>query len=156
MSDYTALINVETNNMVVYPSTGTGVKDYVIELGDERGVNIKIASSTFSNSRFCKGMLVFKKRYSGLESTSAMTFTSLNKLVTAPTTTDTSLIEITDTTFSNLNHGRVIDTISLVNNKLYPITGITSAQYPVFDNHGAAINLQGYPGGVDISNSTFV
>ena len=85
--------------------------------------------------------------------------TSSNNLQFAPTTPDTSLIEITDSTFENLNFGKVIKTISLVNNKLYPITGLSyssDAKYPAFDNHGAALNLQGFPGGVDISNSTFV
>lgn len=49
--------------MAVIPSTGAGVKDYVIELGDDRGVNINIATSKFKHSQFCKGMIVFKKRY---------------------------------------------------------------------------------------------
>ena len=155
LSNYTSLINVETNNFALIPSTGTGVPDYLIEIGDDRGVNINITSTDFTNSQFCKGLLSFKKRYNGTESTTSMTYVSLNNLVPAPTAADSSLIHIYDSLFQNLNYGRIIDTLSLVNNKMYAITGMTTANYPAFDNHGAAINLQGFPGGVEVFNSTF-
>ena len=62
LADYEALIHVQTNNLaIIQPSTASS-KPYIEELGDERGVKITIASSTFKHSRFCKGMLVYKKR----------------------------------------------------------------------------------------------
>ena len=62
MVDYEALINVETNNMAVIQPATSGSKPYIEELGDNRGVIIKIDKSNFKHSRFCKGMLVFKNR----------------------------------------------------------------------------------------------
>lgn len=143
--------------MVVFPSSGNGVKDYVIELGENKGFNLKISSSSFKNSRFCKGLISYKKRYD-LITTGSVAITSLNNMQPDDPTvevTDTSLIEISKSTFENLGMGRVIKTLSLDNNHLYPITGITSAKYPAFDNHGMAINLQGFPGGLDLANNTF-
>ena len=81
----------------------------------------------------------------GLTSTNTLTLPDL----------DDSLITICGSTFENLNYGKVITTLSLLNNATLPITELESIKYPVFDNHGSVLNLQGFPGGVRVEESTF-
>ena len=57
--------------MAIIDPTETDSKTYIVELSDNRGVNIVIDQSNFYSSRFCKGMIVFKKRPT-LESTDAI------------------------------------------------------------------------------------
>ena len=40
-----------------------------------------------------------------------------------------------------------------MNNATYPVKDLWSVKYPTFDNHGAFMNLQGFPGSVKISES---
>lgn len=71
-----------------------------------------------------------------------------------PAPTEASVIKISESTMYNLNFGKVITTLSLLNNATYPIDDMWSVKYPTFDNHGAVLNLQGFPGSVKISEST--
>ena len=48
--------------MGIVTSTPTDSMNYIIELGDRRGVNIDILESEFHSSRFCKGLIAFKKK----------------------------------------------------------------------------------------------
>ena len=152
LDNYEALINVETNNMAVSPALTQTGKNYIVELGDDRGVSLSLEKSTFAHSRFCKGMIVFKKKPI-LASTTSTIVSSLNNAVPKPSE-DNSLIDISGSTFENLNFGRVLKTLSLLDGKTYPISGLSSVAYPAFDNHGSVLNLQGFPGGVKIAEST--
>lgn len=139
---------------VIQPGTDDS-KPYIEELGDNRGVKITITGSTFSHSRFCKGMLVYKKR-PFIESTFdhlVYSLSSSNSIVEE--TSDNSMIKITTSTFENLNFGRVLSTISLLDKKTLPIATLTDVEYPTFDNHGAVLNLQGFPGWIKVYTSTF-
>ena len=142
LAGYEALINVENNNMAVVTPSIAGASSYIEELGDDRGVKIKISGSSFKNSRFCKGMLVYKRRPK-LESTFDTLIYALATTNTASQSKlDDSLIDISETTFSNLNFGRVLKQLSLVSDyRKLPITGLTTISYPAFDNHGSALNL---------------
>lgn len=156
LADYESLINVETNNMVIVQPAAEGASPYIEELGDNRGAIIDIASSKFYHSRFCKGMITYKKRpilepqydvlVYGLSSTNSIELPQI----------DDSLITIQSSHFENLNYGRVIKTLSLLTNATLPISELTSVDYPVFDNHGAVLNLQGFPGGIRVDDSKFI
>ena len=67
-------------------------------------------------------------------------------------------------TFENLNHGRNITHLSLVEDK-YHSTGVAAMsdvedassdikQYPYFDNHGAVLNAEGFPGEIYFNQNT--
>jgi len=55
LDGYESLINVETNNFF---KTTVAQVNY---RGETRGAKINIKSSTIKHSRFCKGMLVYRK-----------------------------------------------------------------------------------------------
>lgn len=86
---------------------------------------------------------------------------SKNSATPIADTIDESLIKITDSTFINLNFGKIITEVSLLNNATMPVVSSVSPtftetlQYPVFDNHGSVLNLQGFPGGIKVTGSTF-
>ena len=86
---------------IVSPTT-TDTKTYIIELSDNRGVNIDIQDSTFYSSRFCKGMIAFKKK-PVLDSTDHIQILSLADFIADPT--EKSQLSIKDSTFYNLNQG---------------------------------------------------
>lgn len=125
---------------------------YVYEMGDTRGVNIEITESSFATSRFCKGLITFKKRPTIYPSSALVKIFRLSEM-NLPTPTEASVIKIDKTTMYNLNFGKVITTLSLLNNATYPVKDLWSVKYPTFDNHGAFMNLQGFPGSVKISES---
>ena len=121
LAGYESLINVETNNLSVIKPTTVGSKQYIETLGHDRGVKITITGSSFSHSRFCKGMLVYKKR-PYLESTFDYLVYGLstsNSL--AAETADNSMIKIASSTFTNLNFGKVLLTLSLLDERTLPI-----------------------------------
>ena len=62
-----------------------------------------------------------------------------------------------DNVFDNMNHGKTLTTLSLINGKTYPIaeSALADIYYPTFDNHGQILNLQGYPGGVTVLDNSF-
>ena len=146
------MINVETNNLAIVEPLKTGSTTLILEIGDNRGANIIITKSEFSHSRFCKGMIVFKRR-PVLASTDIITVFNLGNLVTHRD--DTSFIKIDKSKFNNLNFGKVLTTLSLLNSATLPISGLSTIRYPTFDNHGSVLNLQGFPGGVKVTESTF-
>lgn len=96
-------------------------------------------------------MFVYKRRPT-LTSTDTITIFKVDDIMDDDT--DTSVIDISGSTFENLNYGRVLTTFSLLNSTL-PVTNLTTLEYPTFDNHGSVMNLQGYPGFVKVKESTF-
>lgn len=107
--DYEALVYVENNNMQIQNHTAADNPDdpkNLMIFSDDRGVNINIVESTFKNSRFCKGLVVYES-LPDLES-SSNTIINLAKEYNAryPYAIDTTSmpeIIIRDSTFSNLN-----------------------------------------------------
>ena len=70
LADYEALIYVENNNIQPTNVDSNGVAAYFSIIGSDRGVNLQINKVKFSHSRFCKGLIVNKRRpYLGLFST---------------------------------------------------------------------------------------
>ena len=68
----TALIQVETNNFIEMgievDSDGDEERDdekilsrFLVHVGDDRGARIDIQDSTFKHSKFCKGMVSYRK-----------------------------------------------------------------------------------------------
>ena len=62
LADYEALIYVENNNIEPMNVDSSGVPSYFSILGSDRGVNLQINKTKFRHSRFCKGLIVNKKR----------------------------------------------------------------------------------------------
>ena len=62
LADYEALIYVENNNLVPMNVDPNGVASYFSILGSDKGANIQIKKAKFQHSRFCKGLIVSKKR----------------------------------------------------------------------------------------------
>ena len=78
--------------MAIVNSTITTGKNYIVQLGDDAGAYIKISSSTFETSRFCKGMIVFKKRPILGEYTGTIEIIDINDVLTQAV--DKSIIDI--------------------------------------------------------------
>ena len=77
---------------------------------------------------------------------------------------DLPYIRVSGSTFENLNHGRNITHLSIVEDK-YHSTGIVSMtdvedstadakQYPYFDGHGAVLNAEAFPGEIYFTGNT--
>lgn len=73
LGNYESLINVENNNLQKHSVTttttltsGTVITDtktfYTLNAAD-KGAKITINSSTFKHSRFCKGMITYRKAW---------------------------------------------------------------------------------------------
>ena len=72
LGGYESLINIETNNLnkvtktFSWPLSGgvpaTETKTFYTYLGADKGARIRIVNSNFKNSRFCKGMIVYRKQ----------------------------------------------------------------------------------------------
>ena len=157
--DYEALVYVENNNMQIQNHTAGDNPDDPKNLmiyGDDRGANIIIKESTFKNSRFCKGLIVYES-LPDLES-SSNTIINLAKEFHARYPYDIdkdSLPEVTiqDSSFYNLNLFSSIRKLSY-GEKNSTISGMSSVAYPYVDNHGSVVNLRGYPGQVNFYNNT--
>ena len=74
-----------------------------------------------------------------LESTTTIVVKNLADLITDPT--EYSLIDLSESIFYNLNFGKMIYAISLLDGATKPITDLTNMDYPTFDNHGSVLNL---------------
>ena len=62
LKDYDSLIHVETTNLNEGYLSGGNIKFYMFSsIGREKGAKISIRGSKFSNSRFCRGMIVYRK-----------------------------------------------------------------------------------------------
>lgn len=62
LKDYESLINVETNNFFINKFVdGTTTYNFIKYNGADKGAKIKISDSIFKNSRFCKGLITYRK-----------------------------------------------------------------------------------------------
>ena len=59
LKDYEALIYAETN--IVERKLTQFAQPYIVQMGDDRGMQLKITNSTFRHSSFCKGMIVYRE-----------------------------------------------------------------------------------------------
>ena len=101
-------------------------------------------------------MIVYKKRpilygTDSVEVTNNLDIISYSEIIEDPV--ERSLIDINSSVLYNLNHGKMITTLSLLDGATLPVVGLDDMEYPTFDNHGIVLNLQGYPGSVNIRNS---
>jgi hypothetical protein len=157
LADYDSLINIETDNFVAQTQEGVD-KPILSKLGNERGARIYIFKSQFAHSRFCKGLIAFKAN-------PPIDPLLLNNLYfvadfQAPTPTyfagfePTILLE--KSTFMNLNQGVATQYLSVADVGTLTMYGFPKVPYEPFDNLGIVLNLQGYPGGVELKNNTMV
>jgi len=122
--------------------------------GDDRGVNIRIIRSEFTNSRFCKGLIVYESAPK-LDSTSTTIISLAKEYWTRYPFEFTTMPEISiqDSSFTNLNMFKTINKLSY-GERNGTIYGLDSVSYPYLDNHGAVLNIQGFPGGISFYNNT--
>lgn len=158
--DYEALIYVENNNMQIQNMTAAenanDPKNLMI-YGDDRGANIFVQRSTFTNSRFCKGLIVYE-RLPDLTTDSDSSNAIINLadefryrypgVITAIPT-----IVLAGSNLSNLNMYQTITKLSY-GEEFSTIAGLDSIKYPYPNNRGSVINLNGFPGEVLVYNNT--
>ena len=69
-------------------------------------------------------------------------------------------IDISESTFENLNQGKAITHISIVEDDYYwdyiaeMPTDTNGKHHPYFDHHGAVLNIAGFPGKIDFSKNS--
>ena len=87
LKNYESLINVETTNYAPMGKMNQaegpdlyGKEAYFFQFGDDRGAHINITSSRFSDSSFCKGMIVYRKAEI-FDSMRVLNFTNQNALL---------------------------------------------------------------------------
>jgi len=103
---YEALVVVETNNLGLLGSKDT--QSMLGHYGEDRGARINITTSTFKNSKFCKGLVVYRplKTFETANSHKIVSFAShLNENLSEESLgvdRSTSYINIHDSVFENL------------------------------------------------------
>ena len=122
LRDYESLIYVENNN---YYSMGSNYWGIVGLRGENRGAGIVISGSTFSNSRFCKGMIVFREPGFIMNPllfnyTHALTSKYSNRYAY------NSRIYISNSTLSNLNWATNVTHVAAVNTSYANIKNISA------------------------------
>lgn len=156
--EYEALVYVENNNMEIQNITAienpADPKNLMV-YGDDRGANISVIESTFKNSRFCKGLIVYEK-LPDLETDSSNAIINLaneyNNRYPFDVVSTPSII-VKSSSFSNLDMFQTITKLSY-GAKNGTIAGLPTIEYPYSDNHGSVVNIQGFPGEVMIYNNT--
>jgi len=150
LKDHEALIFVETSNFEKQSERNT-----IVQMGEDRGARILIEDSSVSNSRFCKGMLVYKKAahlnsadFDGV----LLSFSTHRKMLEIDY--EEPFIKVLRSTFDNLNFGVVTRYLSLEGWGLANLYGEPSVRVPTFDNKGIVINAQGFPGPIELMETT--
>lgn len=130
-------------------------------MGQDKGGRVNLVSSSFMHSRFCKGLISYKKPPVFKRSL----FNGLYFVADAQGTPPIGYVSgsepqilINSSTFTNLNLGKATQYLSHEGMgvlTLYDAEGIyKNVNYPPFDNLGIVLNLQGYPGPVEVYKST--
>ena len=113
LDDYEALIYVENNNLAPFNEDDSGAAGHFAYLGSARGANLQINRSRFRHSRFCKGMIVSKRRpYLGFFASSGSLIIDNDFQYDGVVLSQDPMINITDSEFVNLNYGYAINTLS--------------------------------------------
>ena len=171
--DMQALIQVETNN---YYEAGNlygtdketdteegAVADDTVRFlglaGEDRGARINITSSTFKHSKFCKGLITYKREET-IEFDDHPTFLNISanykrdKNITD--NRNSSHVVIEGSEFENIGYHFVLHALHKRGEGLESTatSSFFNRDWPVFEDRGLILNLQGFPGTVEISNST--
>ena len=169
-----ALVQVETNNLVemgiVYNADGTEsvnadgtVTDrFLARVGGDRGARVEIINSSFKHSRFCKGMIVYHEfehigysDYPNYVDTAPM-YQGL--IQTHADSRREAHIKISGSLFENLGYHQVVTALSNLNAPSVlnqDIKDFCAHTWRPFNHRGLVMNLQGFPGSVDIDGSVF-
>ena len=128
LDDYEALIYVETS--IVERVDTLFSRPFIVQLGDDRGARITIEESTFKHSSFCKGLIVYREMPELLPYDNEYLVVNFSNEAGKRVehfmdrTQDDNFgenglpqISIKDSTFLNLNHGKNMTHLSLVENE---------------------------------------
>jgi hypothetical protein len=128
---------------------------YVYE-GADRGAKIMISNSNFKHSQFCKGMIVYRVVPLITKSQAFLNMTDLYMKNTQLNKSD-SFILIKDSTFLNMNAYSSVEALALPGSKpfLKSYHGKDTFHMPYFFHKGIILNLEDFPGRVEVRDSTF-
>ena len=170
--DMQALIQVETNNYYEAGNLyGTDKETDLVEAvaddsvkflglaGEDRGARINITSSTFKHSKFCKGLITYKREESIVfDEHPHFCNISANYKRTENITDDrnSSFVVIEGSEFENIGYHFVLHALHKREEGIQSdaISDFFDRNWPVFEDRGLILNLQGFSGTVEISNST--
>ena len=124
LKDYEALIYVE--NSILDRVNTLSSEPYLVQMGDDRGIRLKIENSSFMHSSFCKGMIVYREQpellpYDTNYFVLNFKYESIKQINydNEVTSENLPLIEISDSNFENLNQGRAITHLSFVEDQYH-------------------------------------
>lgn len=114
---------------------------------------IAIVDSVFKDSKFCKGLIVYREQKTYSLDNSSQFLNMTNYELLEPEVQP--YLTISGSTFQNLAFTDTLDSISLPGNfSSYTIQDLLSADY--FFNKGLALNLENWKGSVSIDSSEFL
>ena len=149
---------------------------FLVQLGEDRGARIDIQSCSFKHSRFCRGLINYRRadKFDFSEEPSFFKFSNQgNHHGFRDSSTDYSdgraepYIRIKGSHFENLAYHQEIKVLSnLVSTDKIPtletlkcgadtITSFIECIFPTYDHRGFVINAQGFPGTIQIDDSVF-
>lgn len=161
--DMQALIQVETNNYFVageqYDDESDDSLKFLGIAGEDRGARINITSSTFKHSKFCKGLVTYKREETILfddHKTFLNISSSYDRTVNITDDRNSSFIFIHDSVFENIGYHLVLNSLQERggDETVAEISNWFDRDWPYFEDRGLILNLKGFAGSVEISNST--
>ena len=161
---FDALIQVETNNfgeMGFNPNDPKARDDMFLSyLGEDRGAKIEIYNSTFKHSSFCKGMIYYKQLKSiSFEDAPLLVNVTANFFrpeVKYDKENDPHVL-IQWSEFTNLGFHQVVGGLtrkSAKDRQSAAISSFFNYEFEKFMNRGLILNMQKWPGAIEVSNST--
>lgn len=140
-----------------FVAVNTTRTSYIYNSAD-RGAIIYIDSSTFKHSRFCKGMIAYRKPAYDPLARGLLNLTNL--FMTTPSGLEIgSSITLKDSTFDNLNAFTNLSALAIYEGKEVKVTmvedTVDSFEVPAFIHKGIVLNIQDFNGKVEITGCTF-
>ena len=131
-------------------------------VGEDRGARIDITNSTFKHSKFCKGLISYRKLHNVDIFKEGKYFKFSNYIVreknyTMSDNRESAFIRIKDSTFENLAYQQGIKVLTNLNYRYYDQTTACGSEaveeyisciFQPYDHRGFVINASGFPGGI--------
>ena len=137
----------------------------MMHVGEDRGARIHIEGSTFKHSKFCMGMISYRE-IQDISYQEEKTLMKLRDLVTREEdyalndNRTESFIRIKNSVFQNLAFHQPLNVLSNLKHNTtscgYDKTTLFfNCVFKEYDHRGFVINTEGFPGGIQIQDSTF-
>ncbi|CDW73676.1 UNKNOWN [Stylonychia lemnae] len=169
LGGYTSLINVEHNNLrritkqnpaTLFNMTVLLNMDFFVYNGANRGFKLLIQQSTFQHSRFCLGLILFRRQIYIPQMTSFLNTTYIFRSKDNTKNDIGSQLLIVDSEFTNLNYLTNTSALALYQGTTPQLSykgenSLETLTYEATIHKGIVLNIEGFDGKIEIAGSKF-